>query len=120
MTYKEALDRILMRGERIADGEKFEDPKILRLANEWGWTVAHQQAWEGWTTEDPDILRLADKRGWTIAHQQASRGWTTEDPELLRLANAYGSTVAHEQVNKGWEPKTKAAKIYVLTERLKE
>ena len=113
MTYEEAL-------RRVKEREKFEDLEILKLANDTGYTIAHSQANRGWTTEDLDILRLADAYGRTVAHRQASRGWTTEDLDIIRLADEDGWTVAHRQAWNGWEPKTREAKIYVLTERLKE
>ena len=86
MTYDEAL-------RRVEKGEMFEDYKTLKITDEYGYTVAHDQACKGWTTEDPEILKLANKKGYTVAHWQAIIGW---------------------------KPKTKEAKAYILAERLKE
>ena len=67
--------------DRVTKGERFEDPKILKLANKWGNTVAHRQTDEGWTTEDPEILKLVNKYGWTVASIQIENGWKPKTKE---------------------------------------
>jgi len=81
MTYGEAWGR-------VADGEKFEDP---------------------------EILGLSDSLGWTIAHNQAYRGWTTLDPNILSLTRVDGLTVLDVMLDRGWEPKTEEEKLIVFT-----
>ncbi|BAI81776.1 hypothetical protein DEFDS_P155 (plasmid) [Deferribacter desulfuricans SSM1] len=95
MTYEEAL-------KKVRKGHFFEDKEVLKLVNEYGWTIAHEQAEFGWLTNDTEILKLSDKNGWTVAHEQAVHGWTTEDKKILKLATNTGWTVAHEQALQGW------------------
>jgi hypothetical protein len=67
---------------------------MLKLADENGWTVAHELAKRGnWATEDPEILKLADSSGNTVAHWQAYYGWTISDPQILSLTNTNGKSV---------------------------
>jgi len=109
MTYDEAW-------ERVDKGERFEDPDILKLANNNGGTIAHAQAYRDWTTEDPDILRLTDSFGWTVAHLQARRGWTTLDPDILSLRDEGGTTVLDILLRYGnWKPQTEEEKLIVFT-----
>jgi len=70
---------------RVADGEKFEDPEILRLSDSLGWTIAHVQANRGWTTLDPDILSLTRVDGLTVLDVMLDRGWLpqTEEEKLI-------------------------------------
>ena len=42
----------------------------------------------------PDILKISDQKGWTVAHEQARRGWTTENSEILALKDSKGQSVA--------------------------
>jgi hypothetical protein len=84
-----------------------QDPDVLRLANNRGWTVAHQLACyqTNWLTldisKDFDVLRLADESGWTVAHYlaQYQPNWLASDAskdfDVLRLSNEDGGTVAH-------------------------
>ncbi|MEM1913594.1 MAG: hypothetical protein QW067_10675 [Thermofilaceae archaeon] len=44
--------------EEIENGEWIEDKEKLCIANERGWTVAHEQAKHGWITLDEEILKL--------------------------------------------------------------
>jgi len=112
VTYDEAF-------ERVRKGERFENPEILKLANisGWisGWTIAHAQAYRGWTTEDPDILKLAYNNGRTVAHVQAESGWTTEDPDILSLKEKNGETVLDIMLSNGWLPQTEEEKLIVFT-----
>jgi len=108
MTWGEAL-------VKIQKGERFEDPDILRLADFFGWSVAHAQACRVWTTEDPSILKLTTDNGWTVSHEQARRGWTTLDPYILSLTDTYGKTVLDIMLSEGWEPKTEEEKLVVFT-----
>ncbi|BAI81733.1 hypothetical protein DEFDS_P111 (plasmid) [Deferribacter desulfuricans SSM1] len=101
MTYEEAL-------EKVRQGSFFKDKKILKLANETGWTIAHEQAWNGWITEDKEILELANETGWTVAHKQAEHGWITNDKNILKLVNTQGKSVvgiiAKNKSIKEWLP----------------
>ena len=65
MTYDEAL------GDVIAGREFFDDPDTLALADVDGWTIAHEQASDGWTTTDPAVLALATRTGYTVADHLA-------------------------------------------------
>jgi len=73
--------------ERLDKGERFEDPEILKLINASGCTIAHSQAWRGWTTLDPDILSLGYKYGCreTVLDIMLKRGWEpqTEEEKLI-------------------------------------
>ena len=69
---------------------------------------------EGEIFEDPNILSLRSIRGWTIAHSQAYRGWTTLDPNILSLRDGDGETVLDIMLNVGWEPKTEEEKLIVF------
>ena len=98
-TYDEAIEMIENNNEIFGDYivEVFEDYETLALADDDGWTVAHEQASFHWTTEDKRILKLADKNGMRVAHTQAHwSGWTTTDPDILALAMKDGWTVADE------------------------
>ena len=81
----------------------FTDTDTLKVPiDEFGWTVAHEQADHGWTTENKEILQLRNDMGITVAHVQAMHGWTTDDIDILLLSNKFGWTVAHEQAMHGW------------------
>ncbi|BAI81775.1 hypothetical protein DEFDS_P154 (plasmid) [Deferribacter desulfuricans SSM1] len=95
MTYEKVL-------KKVRQGSFFKDKKILKLANETGWTIAHEQAKRSWTTEDKEILNLMDSEGWTVAHEQAWRGWTTDDKDILKLVNFNDYTVAQIQIENNW------------------
>jgi len=100
VTLKEAF-------ERVISGERFEDPEILKLASPNGWSVAHEQAWRGWTTLDPDILSLLES--------------PTPDPgnpllEGVPLSSVEKArTVLDVMLLEGWEPKTEEEKLIVFT-----
>lgn len=79
---------------RVARGTRFSDPDTLAWRSRNGRTIAHLQAWYGWTTDDPAILALVNEKGWTVAHEQAAYGWTTTDPVILAWATHHGTTVA--------------------------
>jgi len=81
MTFFKAL-------KRVQEGEIFEDPNILNLRSGRGWTIAHSQAYRGWTTLDPNILSLRDD------------GRTTVLDILLRYGN--------------WEPQTEEERLIVF------
>jgi len=74
VTLKEAFERVL-------SGERFEDPEILKLASPNGWSVAHEQAWRGWTTLDPNILSLTRVDGLTVLDVMLDWGWEPETEE---------------------------------------
>jgi hypothetical protein len=79
------------------------------------WQEAWGRIVEGERFEDPETLRLADSFGWSVAHLQARRGWTTLDPNILSLADKYGDTVLDRMMGEGWEPKTEEEKLIVFT-----
>lgn len=43
-----------------------EKEELCKNMNEFGWTVAHEQAKQGWRTKDKEILELTDKIGRTV------------------------------------------------------
>jgi len=90
-TYEEAL-------KRVEAGERFEDYETLSLADNEGWTIAHDQAEKGnWTTNDKKVLALVDDIDKTrVAHVLACRGWTTDDKEVLGWKDCDGWTVSDE------------------------
>jgi len=81
MNYEEAWNR-------VADGERFEDP---------------------------DILGLTDSLGWTVAHSQARWGGVILNPDILSLKSGGGLTVLDIMLEKGWEPQTEEEKLLVFT-----
>jgi hypothetical protein len=86
MTFDEAW-------ERVDKGERFEDPGILMLSDEDGWTIAHIQARRGWTTMDPDILSLVSRRKGTVLDVMLTYGWKpqTEEEKLVVFTVKAGS-----------------------------
>jgi len=94
VTLKEAFERVL-------SGERFEDPEILKLASLNGWSVAHEQAWRGWTTLDPDILSLLES--------------PTPDPSNPLSSVEKARTVLDVMLLDGWEPQTEEEKLIVFT-----
>jgi len=85
------------------------------LRDQYGTSVAHLQACEGWTTNDKEILKLRDQYGTNVAHLQACQGWTTNDKEILKLCDEYKISVAHEQAFRGWA--TEDPEILALVSR---
>ncbi|BAI81737.1 hypothetical protein DEFDS_P115 (plasmid) [Deferribacter desulfuricans SSM1] len=81
--------------ELVRKGHIFNDPDILKLSNEYGWTIAHEQTVNDWVTNAKEILKLSNDIGWSEAHKMAERNWNTNDIEILKLRNKYGETVAH-------------------------
>ena len=71
----------------VKKGYQFTDPEILRLATDYGTTVAHQMAYRGYKFTDPEILKLVDKYGIIVAHEMAWKGHKFTDPEILRLTD---------------------------------
>jgi hypothetical protein len=84
-----------------------QECEVLRLANNRGWTVAHQLACyqTNWLTSDItkdfDVLRLNNEDGWTVAHYlaQYQPNWLASDASkdfhVLQLSAKNGWTVAH-------------------------
>jgi len=96
--YNDAIQFILDYGyDAIPDEWK---TKFLKLANNQrlhGWTVAHELAWAGYKFDDPEILKLADNYyGITVAHMMAQNDYKFDDPEILKLTTYDGLTVAHK------------------------
>jgi len=79
------------------------------------WQEAWGRIVEGERFEDPETLRLADSFGWSVAHMQARRGWTTLDPNILSLMDSDGETVLDVMLQKGWKPQTEEEKLIVFT-----
>jgi len=79
------------------------------------WQEAWGRVVEGERFEDPETLRLASINGWSVAHEQAFRGWTTLDPDILSLLDKYGRTVLDVMLLEGWEPQTEEEKLIVFT-----
>lgn len=52
--------------QRITKGEFFEDKSVLKLCDEFGWSIAHIQAHRGWDCDEKDILNLVDKNGKSV------------------------------------------------------
>ena len=106
--------------EQVDSGEFFEDPSILALSDETGWSIAHVQAGKGWRTEDTSILALSDKHGWSVAHRQAMNNWNTEDPLILAIADNDGYTVEELQRSNGWEPKRNQTQAMTTRKKVEE
>lgn len=51
---------------------------------------SHRNAW---ITENTYILGLKDNFGWSIAHQQAKKGWKTNNKRILDWTDNYGISV---------------------------
>lgn len=46
-----------------------------------------------WTTDDIEVLKWTDSKRWTVAHEQAKNGWTTVNPSILNLTDLRGISV---------------------------
>ncbi|MEM1668846.1 MAG: hypothetical protein QXM53_09330, partial [Thermofilaceae archaeon] len=91
-----------------------EDKEILKLADNEGWTVAHEQVKQGWLTEDEEILKLSDKKGNIIAFMQLERDWYTDNIAILKLKNNQGKLFAYEQLYKRPDWDVKDIQIFQL------
>lgn len=65
------------------------------LANEGGWTVAHQALKAGPLPAGFNQWSLADSSGWTVAHEAAANSRLPEGFALWSMEGSHGYTVAH-------------------------
>jgi len=107
MNYREAI-------ERVYEGERFEDPEILKLTPSNTRTEGPPHPRRP-PTNPVEILSWALASAITIAHEQARRGWTTLDPDILSLTTTYGETVLDGMLSNGWKPQTEEEKLIVFT-----
>ncbi len=63
------------------------------LADDSGWTVAHEAADYGTLPEDFDKFGLKTKKGWTVAHQYVKRGHLPKGDYVLDYADNSGLSV---------------------------
>jgi hypothetical protein len=79
----------------VAAGTLPADFDRWSLADENGWTVAHEAAEQDALPEDFDQWEISNDKGWTVAHVAAAEGCLPNGFNLWHLANNKGWTVAH-------------------------
>jgi hypothetical protein len=95
--YNEYAD--LVRSHSLPD-----DFDQWRVANEDGWTIAHEAAMRGCIPADFNQWELANEDGRTVAHTAAFCGRLTLNFNQWELADDDGLTVAHELAESGYLP----------------
>jgi hypothetical protein len=86
------------------DGQLPDDFNEWSLANNSGWTVAHQALKAGPLPVDFDAWDMADNTGWTVAHEAAANNRLPEGFSLWSMEGGYGYSVAHAAARSGALP----------------
>lgn len=71
----------------------FDEVEILKIADENGWSTAHEQADMGYRFASRTVLTLRDNRGVTVAHVMASRGYVFQGDYINNLVDNDGRRV---------------------------
>jgi hypothetical protein len=88
--------------------------KQWTLATEDGWTVAHEFLRNYELPDDFDDWDVASNTGWTVAHVGAEHGNLPDGFSQWDLADSKGWTVAHAAVDNGYLPVLGPANFRIL------
>jgi hypothetical protein len=70
------------------------------LADEYGWTIAHEVAYRGCLPENFSQWDMADNNGWPVAHEAVNSAHLPENFGLWALADARGIPLLSQLLSK--------------------